>query len=1150
MEKVEASVLQLSLLGAPKLLRNGTVIGGFITRKAEALFYYLAVTKRPHTRAALAALLWPEMSEQSARKNLRDVVASLRKVVGDHLLISHQTLAMDPAQPYWVDVAVLSSVLADPRNAPLAELREALGLYHGEFLEGFYVLHAIPFDEWARQKREECHTLVLHGLHLLADRYLATGEYDAGLTATRRLLLLDPWNEEAHRKQMLLFALAGQRSGALAQYQSCVQILADELRVEPMPETTALYRQIRDGIPVEELVDLPIRAGERPLQDMRKALASGQLVALPALPHNLPRQLTPLVGRVYESLVIHNKLLDPAYPLVTIVGEGGVGKTRLALSIAHAIVEGVPPGQSNSSAQWGARTVQPPWPAGAAGGRPAPFADGVWFVPLAGVTAGSNVTEQLADAIAHVLDLDLAGGTVVKSQLFARLAGKQLLLILDNFEQLGVGVGFLVELLQNCYHLKLLVTSRHRLNLQAEFVYRLEGLAAPDPAEEQEWPNQSLLEYDSIRLFLERAGRTSSGFTLTAENQRHVLAICQFVEGLPLGIELAAALVEHHDVAVVAQQLTNDYAFLAADLADLAPRHRSMRRVLDYSWQLLTTEEAHVLAQCSVFHGGFTLDAATAITGATLLQLESLIHQSLLRYADEERFALHELVQRYAAEQLDTMPARKRMVMNRFYEYYLKLLDTNQGALPEQRQLATALRLEFDNIRSAWLLAVWANDVDALDKGLDGLLFCCELMGRFKGGESLIRHARQWCEEQRTTGVQEASAIPLLLARLRLAQGYLSFKLGNLGDAAVSFERALEEGRRRQEPLLLADGLLRVMSLWLARGNFRAVLTVGEEALRWAQQSKSSRLEGSVWTNLGIAHGRLGAQEAAHQAFAQALSLAQRQGAKEAEATVLLHWGELHEQSGDFAKALHCQQQALFLFRRLDRQAGIAMVLYQLGSLLIGVGSLDEARTHLEQALTILQRVSDRFYEEAVITKLSTLALRLGLDDKAEVYLEQALRLATGAGHQAILAEALLYAGRLWARRGQRRQATDAFQRALAFWQENGQREWVCAAQIELAWLAFEQGDRLGALAAIEPIIAKGEPRRADFATEPLTIAWRCYLILDANQDGRANAVLAAAYQQLQQQADTISDDELRRLFLTQVGQHQALTQAFQTQKR
>ncbi len=1150
MEKVETSVLHLSLLGAPKLLRDGKVVGGFITRKAEALFYYLAVTERPHTRAALAALLWPEMLEQNARKNLRDVIASLRKLVGDHLLISHQTVAMDRTQSCWVDVAILSKVLTDPRDATLDDLREAIGLYHGEFLDGFYIVHAAPFDEWARQKREEYHTLVLNGLHLLADRYLVAGEYEPGLTATRRLLLLDPWNEEAHRKQMILLALAGQRSAALAQYQSCVQILADELRVEPMTETTTLYRQIRSGEPLETFLNLPAPPEVRRRAGGHASFAAEGGAATPTVPHNLPRQLTPLVGRIHESLVIHNKILDPAYPLVTIVGEGGVGKTRLALHVAHAIVEGAPLGETDENAPWGGRSAHHLFHTAGNGGRPGLFVDGVWFVPLAGLSANGNVGEQLAEAIAHVLDLDLSGGAPLKSQLFARIAGKQILLILDNFEQLGAGVGFLVELLQSCYHLKLLVTSRHRLNLQAEFVYRLDGLIAPDPVEEGDWSNQSLLHFDSIQLFLERAGRTSPGFTLTAENQRHVLAICQFVEGLPLGIELAAALVEYHDVAVIAQQLTNNYAFLAANLADLAPRHRSMSRVLDYSWQLLTTEEAQILAQCAVFQGGFSLEAATAITGATLLQLESLVHQSLLRYADDARFALHELVQRFGAEQLEQMPTQKRLVMNRFYHYYLNLLHTSQSLLPEQRQAAVVLRLEFDNIRSAWLLAVAAGDVTALAKGLDGLMLCSELMGRYKASETLIRHARQWCEEQRTAGEAEQAAIHHLLARLRLAQGYLSFKLGNLGDAAVSFERAIEEGRRRQDALLLAEGHCRVMALWLARGNYRAALAVGGEALQWAQQGESSALEGNMLTYMGIAYGQLGAQESAEDRFGQALQLAQRRGAKEAEATVLLHWGELYEQAGNFAKALDCLQQALFLLRRLDKQSGIAIVLYRLGALLLSVSILDEARSYLEQALALLHRVSDRFYEEAVLAKLCSLFFRLGLYEKAESYQEQALRLSTGAGHQAILAETLLYAGRLWAVRGQKRQAVDAFHRALAFWQESGQRGWLCAAQGELAWLAFEQGDQAGALATIELIIAEQEPTALDFAAEPLLMLWRCYQILMANQDDRAHRLLLTAYQQLQQQAATISDDELRQSYLTQVAHHQAILQTFQTQKR
>lgn len=341
-------MLQFSLLGAPKLLRNGNPVSGFVTRKAEALLYYLIVTERAHTRSAVAALLWPDMPEQNARKNLRDVIASLRKTVGDLLLISHQTLTLNPEYPYWADVAVVSKVLSEPKGAALDDLREAIGLYHGEFLEGFFVLNASPFDEWVRQKREEYHIFVLNGLHVLADRYLATNELEAGLTATRRLLLLDPWNEQAHRKQMWLLACAGQRAAALAQYQTCVQVLADELQLEPMPETTALYRQLRDGV----------FQPHQPAQQETGRAIQGSHVHTPApadvppllLPHNLPRQLTPLIDRFHESGALRNKLQDLNYPLITLVGEGGVGKTRLAIAVAQSIVEGsAPPAPARSS---------------------------------------------------------------------------------------------------------------------------------------------------------------------------------------------------------------------------------------------------------------------------------------------------------------------------------------------------------------------------------------------------------------------------------------------------------------------------------------------------------------------------------------------------------------------------------------------------------------------------------------------------------------------------------------------------------------------------------------------------------------------------------------------------------------------------------
>lgn len=1135
-------MLQFSLLGAPKLLRSGALVSGFITRKAEALLYYLAVTERAHTRSAVAALLWPDMPEQNARKNLRDVIVSLRKTVGDLLVISHQTLAINPDYPYTVDVAILSKILSDPKGAALDDLREAIGLYHGEFLEGFFVLNASSFDEWMRQKREEYLILVLNSLHTLADRYMAANEFDAGLTATRRLLLLDPWNEQAHRKQMWLLACTGQRTAALAQYQTCAQVLADELQLEPMPETTALYLQIRDGLFTQRLpVTKEEARGNRTNADRVLNLPAEVPAVLP--PHNLPRRLTPLVDRFHESTALRKRLWDPNYPLLTIVGEGGVGKTRLALAVAQSLVEGTT-AMPTPNGGWRASGPVSAAPATALAGTASHFQDGVWFVPLANLMPGDNIAEQLATAIGVALGLEFAGNRSIKTQLLERLASKHLLLILDNFEHFIAGVGFVIELLQSVHNLKLLITSRHRLNLQAEYVYRLEGLAIPEAVDSS--LNQSaILDYGSIQLFIERASRTTPGFVLTAENQSKVLAICQFVEGLPLGIELAAALVEYNDVAVIAQALTANYTLLAADLVDLSPRHRSISKVLDYSWQLLDTDEAQILAQCSIFQGGFNLDAVAAITGASINQLESLVQQSLLRHADGGRFEMHELIRHYAADRLAALPSLQTEVMRRYCTYYVDLLYTNQEQLLDNRLIVAAMRQELGNIRATWSYASAAADTYLLAKGLDGFVRCYEMAGLYKEGEALLGQAVTQFETSR-----DAAAAPAeeqhLLARLWLEQGLFCLRLGNLHQAEALYQQAQGVGQQLNDAVLLAYAQLRMSLLMLMRGNYKAALAAGEAARQWAQQAGLMALQANILSNIGIAYEYSGDKEQARTALLQALQMTRQYGTKEAEALLLINLGELHQKTGNFAEALHCHQQALFLLRRIDKQHGIGLVLHYLGSLLITMGSYIQARTHLEQALGIFRQIGDRYYVELIITRLSNLFYQLELYEKAQAYSEQAVHLAAGVGHQGVLAEALLYAGRLWAAQQQPAQALDAYQQALSLWQENGQADWVMATVAEMAWLAYMAADYDRALFLVNQLVGQPANVILTLTSDPFQVAWICYQVLMVHGDARAPLLLREAQRHLLERAATIYDDELRQSFLEQVAVNRAIMDAAQ----
>jgi DNA-binding SARP family transcriptional activator len=372
--------------------------------------------------------LWGDVPEAEARGSLRTALTNLRKLVGPHLDINGETLSFNRHSSYWLDVELFQTALATagllphksskgqtaevlkPSEVFLAPLHQVVELYRGDFLEGFVVREALNFEEWLFSQRERLRQQVTQALLNLAKEHMARGEYAAGLDYTGRLLALESWREEGHRQMMLLLAKSGQRSAALAQYETCRRNLAEALDVEPSAETQTLYARL-------------------------KAAAAPP-------PHNPPPQPTPFVGREAELARIANYLETPACHLVTLVGLGGVGKTRLALQSATANLE--------------------------------LFQDGVFFVSLAAVDS----VEALVAHIAAALNFSPGGPLEPKVQLLNYLRSKEMLLVLDNFEQLlpvpargkQDGADWAVEILAAAPRLKIVTTSRERLNLQEEWV--------------------------------------------------------------------------------------------------------------------------------------------------------------------------------------------------------------------------------------------------------------------------------------------------------------------------------------------------------------------------------------------------------------------------------------------------------------------------------------------------------------------------------------------------------------------------------------------------------------------------------------------------------------------------------------------------------
>lgn len=410
---------------------------------------------------------------------------------------------------------------------------------------------------------------------------------------------------------MQLYAAQGQRSEACEQYEKCREILNDELGVEPTGETTRLYEQIKYG-----------------LFQIASYRQSTRV-------NNLPTNLTSFVGREQELVEIDGLVTDPACRLLTLVGPGGVGKTRLAIAAASRQLEAFP--------------------------------HGACFVALAGVSS----IEGIVPSILQALELQLSREGDLKKQLMDFLREKELVVVLDNFEHLLEGAGIVTELLKNSPGIMILVTSRQRLGLQAEWIFEVNGLSYPRGKDARE-----IRSYEAVKLFTQRLHQFKPRHTLVEDDLQDVSRICRVVEGMPLGIELAASAVRTRSIEQVATAIENGTEDLTSSWKDVPERHRSLRAVFEHSYEMLNEAEQQAFCGLAVFRGGFTAHAAKDVAEASNAILESLIEHSLVKYYSENnRFDMHELVRQYANSKLASL-GREIDLCNRQSLYFLKSLET------------------------------------------------------------------------------------------------------------------------------------------------------------------------------------------------------------------------------------------------------------------------------------------------------------------------------------------------------------------------------------------------------------------------------------------------------------------------------------------
>lgn len=1119
-------MLRLTFLGTSEITLNQQSLSTQITGKGLALFVYLAATHHAHTRDKLSNLLWSELSNQQARNNLRYLLSDIRQVVGDYLYITPQHIGFNREHAYWFDAETLQTSLATQSTTNLQARQTALALYQGEFLAGFHARNAPIFEEWVIQKRQELHILAIQGFYTLAESCYQTQNWQAGLDATQRLLQLEPWHETGHRLRMQLLAATGQRSAALVQYDQCGTILADELGVEPEAATKDLYEQIRNGKFTEKK--------QRNQQIRRPAVVEHALAPqrpmLSTLPHNLPSNLTPFLGRDAEVTQIHTLLADTRYRLITLVGEGGSGKTRLALAIAQKILDTV--------REWDTVPDKPKTQS-----QHPKFPDGVWFVGLGTLTTTGNLVDQLVVAIAQAIGLSFGGDQPLLAQLLAYLHHKRLLLLLDNAEHLLPEVAdFLILLLQAGPALTAIVTSRHLLGLQAEFVWRMTGLEVPPNAE---LTPTALLNYSSIALFVERAKRLQHNFRLTAENQAAIVAICRLVDGLPLAIELAAALIKRYSSAALYQALQHDYKILATTVRDLPARHRSIKAMLDYSWRLLTPAEATRLAACAAFPGSFDLAAITAVAGAIWESITTLVDQSLLNEVQaangQRRYVLHPLVHRYATEQLQAQPALVHHVHTAHCTYYLDFLMRHSAMLGRDPAALPLIQMEIDHLRAAWAWAIAQSHFELLRQCSKCLAQFYKVAGFYEEAEAAFRQAAESLARIAADTNPLPTAQVRLLAMLQVEQAHFCARLAQVERAETLAHTALQVG------IMLNDGPLRAQSyLCLGisrtrRGDYAGARTASATAVVEAQAAAQPDLEAWAAQNLGIIELADGQLSQGLTELRQALTIAEMLEDRHLEALIRGSLGSGYYIAGNFAHA-HRNLQEAWQTSQMMKLPRVSIVARSwLSSLYIQIGHYDLATQHALEAQQGARQLG-RHSVELESCALFALAKYHQNDlTTAARYCQDALQLAEKHKLRRYTALAYLVQGHLYSKQAEWQAAAVAYSQAKQAYVNHTQPLWPLRAQAGQAQCQLMTGNLTHALAAVEelwPLLAERGQGGGMNVYETILIS---YEILNAAADPRAAILLQQGYDMLQQQAAHFDDPALRRAFLEQVAANRQL---------
>ncbi len=1025
--------LKLFLLGYPQVELDGSTVE-LDTRKTLALLAYLAIEAKLFSREALAAMLWPDNEPKSAYHNLRRSLWTLNKRLGQEWLEADRTsVRLNSEIGVWIDAAAFRDHIHESDRhahagdelcpACLLNLGAAVDLYRGGFMEGFTLPDSPAFDEWQFFIREDLEKQAAQALKKLACYHEDSGEWAPAIGLARRWLAMDLLNEAAHRLLMRLYARSDQQPAALRQYEICVQTLQKELGAAPQPETTALYEQIRaraaaSPAPDETRADDSPAAPEPESPDQR---SSGLPLAA------FPQPLTPFVGRRSELKEVGDLLSDPGVRLLTLLGPGGMGKTRLAIEAAR----------EESLA----------------------FRDGAHFVPLAPLSS----SEYILSTIAKSLRFNVRESPdSLLAQMGAYLRPKEILLVLDNFDHLitAQSVEELIKLLENAPRLKLLVTSRARLALNSETVYPVKGMRFPELDPIRMDP-QEMEKYSALQLFLQSARRVRPDFHLSIENFNSVIRICKAVQGMPLGIELATAWMELLSLEEIVAEIHNCLDFLETTQRDVPERQRSIRAVFNASWKMLNPSERDLFKRLSIFRGSFSRHAAGEVASAGLPELSGLVSKSFVYSLAEGRFVVHELLRQFGVDELQQDSGEWEAVQDRHSAYFLSLIAERAPDLfgPKYQATLEALDAEIENLRAAWDWAVEQSRFEPVDHALFGLYAYFTTRSLYWEFAARLQRTAQALESSLAVAPQDAPR-RLLLAKILPLISATTYDFVSDARAQLvlrSLDLVNELGAERQ---------MGVMFSYLAReygDRLDPLQAVGmlQRSLNWLRESGDELAVTLTLQFLGSLLIRVGQPAQAKPVLEEAVAICKRRADRISLATsnALLADQLRFRWKGAYVEAERILLDCIEIYESIGSRFNASLVLLQLAQLADGFGEYQKTISWCQKGRQISIEIGRLDLVAAWLSWESIANLRLGDLEQARKLRQQSLQVARETNSRTDIIWGLLEMGEIERVAGNLALAEKFYQECAASHSDNPMSQIMAFYHKGMGDLSLSRGD-------------------------------------------------------------------------------------------